>query len=80
MAQQMYCTLHNLCDSYRQVSSEVSFIYVSINSLPGVPKNCPDLSCYFCKSACYLIKMIKKIYYEKPNLDPSICFISVCAN
>ncbi len=47
--------------------------------IPGVPKKFPDLSCYFSKSICYLIKIQTGIYSTMSNLDLSICLISVSA-
>ena len=43
-------------------------------------KNFTDLACYLSKSVCYLLKVIKEIYYAMLILDLSISFISVSAH
>ena len=43
----------------------------------GYPKKLSSFRLPFCKSACYLMKTITEIYFTMPNLDLSICFISV---
>ena len=58
---------------HRETGEKVKYLI-----LPGTPKNCPYLSCYFSKSVFYLLICLKEICYTiMLNLEWSTCFISV---
>ena len=48
-------------------------------SLPGILEKFPDLSYYFNKSTYHFDKIQRGIFDTMPNLDLSICVLSVSA-